>query len=112
VAGKGGHVDSLAHQLIDVIVGECRHVDALAAAHGRQKRDFVAAVERRIPSGKFLVARSDNRGTIFCKLGMARDVKSKKLLDRCGLGGLDGVLDVAGEFLEAAEKEDGDANGS
>jgi hypothetical protein len=32
------------------------------------------------------------------------------LLDRCGLGGLDGVLDVAGEFLEAAEKEDRHAN--
>ena len=60
VAYKGGHVDGFAHQLIDVIVGECRHVDALATAHGRQKRNFVAAVERRIPGGEFLIARSDN----------------------------------------------------
>ena len=85
-------------------------MDASAAAHGWQKRDFVAAVERRIPGGEFLVARSDNRRAVFCEFGIARGIKSKKLLDRCGLGGLDGVLDVAGEFLEAAEKEDRHAN--
>src|SRR5437016_908226 len=110
VADKSDHVDGLAHQLVDVILGECRHVYASAAAYGREKRDFVAGTERRIPCGEFLVARSDSRGAVFCELGMTRGVESEKLLERRGVCELDGVLGMAGEFLEAAEKEDRDAN--
>jgi hypothetical protein len=112
VACQRGYVDGLANQLIDVIVRECRHIDASAATYGREKRDFVAGEERRIPGGEFLVARSDHRGAVFCELGMARGVESEKLLDGRGVGELGGVFGMAGEFLEAAEKEDGDANGS
>jgi hypothetical protein len=83
---------------------------ASATAHGREKRDFVAGAERRIPRGEFLVARGDHRGAVFCELGMARGVESEKLLDRRGVYELDGIVGAAGEFLEAAEKEDADAN--
>ncbi len=75
-----------------------------AAAHGRQKGDFVAGAQRRIPGGEFLVARSDYRGAILCQLRMARSVKSEELLDRCCVGGLDGILGVACELFEAAEE--------
>lgn len=75
-----------------------------AAAYGREKRDFVAGAERGIPGGEFLVARSDHRGAVFCDLGMARGVESEKLLDRHSVCELDGILGMAGEFLEAAEK--------
>src|SRR5882762_6869300 len=85
VADERGHVDGLAHQLIDIVVRERCHIGASAATHGREKRDFVAGTERRIPGGEFLVARSDNRGTVFCELGMARDIESEKLLDRRGV---------------------------
>jgi len=110
VAGQRGHVDGLANQLVEVIVEECCHIDASAAAHGWEKRDFVAGAERRIPGGKFLVARSDNGRAVFCELGMARGTESEKLLDRRGVCELDGMLGMACEFLEAAEKEDGDTN--
>ena len=110
VAGQRRRVNGLANQLVEVIVGECRHVDASAAAHGREKRDFVAGAERRIPGGEFLVARSDNRGAVFCELGMPRGVESEELLDRRGICELHGMLGMAGEFLKAAEKEDRDAN--
>ncbi len=65
LADESEHVDGLAHQLIDVIVKGCRHIDASAAAHRRKKGDFVAGTERRIPGGEFLVARSDDRGAVF-----------------------------------------------
>lgn len=110
VMGQRGHVDGLAHQLVDVIVGECRHVDASATAHGREKGDFVAGMERRIPGGEFLVTRSDNRGTVFCEVGMARGIEGEKLLDRRGVCELDGIFGKAGEFLETAEKQNLHAN--
>jgi hypothetical protein len=56
VAGQRGHVDGLAHQLVDVIVGEGCHEGASAAAHGREKRDFVAGAERSVPGGELLIA--------------------------------------------------------
>ncbi len=85
-------------------------MDASAAAHRWQKRNFVTAAERRIPGGEFLVARSDNRGAVFCKLGMARGIQTEELLDRRGVCELGGVLGMASEFLEAAEKQDRYAN--
>ncbi len=75
-----------------------------AAAHGRQKGDFVAGAQRRIPCSEFLVARSNYRRAVFCQLRMARSVKSKKLLDRCGFGGLDGILGLTCKLFETAEE--------
>ena len=57
--GQRGHIDGLAHQLVDVIVRESRHADASAAAHGREKGDFVTGTERSVPGGELLIARSD-----------------------------------------------------
>jgi len=85
-------------------------MDASAAAHGREKGDFVAGAQRSIPGGEFLVARSDYRGAVFCELGVARRVDSEKLFDCRGVSQLGGVLGVAGELFETAEKEDRHAN--
>src|SRR5438874_1993793 len=41
---------------------------------------------------------------------MARGIKSEKFLDRRGVGELDGILGMAGEFFETAEKQDLHAN--
>ena len=41
---------------------------------------------------------------------MARGIESEELLDRPGVGELGGILSPAGEFFEAAEKEDLYAN--
>jgi hypothetical protein len=75
-----------------------------AAAHGRQKGDFVAGAQGRIPWSEFLVSRSDYRGAVFCQLRMARSVKSKKLLDSCRVGRLDGILDLTCKLFETAEE--------
>jgi len=75
-----------------------------AAAHGGEKGDFVAGAKTGIPGGKFLVARSDYRRTILCKIGMASGVEGEKLLDGSGVGELKGILCVTGEFLKAAEE--------
>src|SRR5258708_4764294 len=80
-------------------------MDASAAAHRWQKRNFVAAAERHIPRREFLVARSDNRGSVFCKLGIARGIETEELLDRRGVRELSDVLGMAGQFLEAADKQ-------
>ncbi len=104
------HIDGFAYQLVDVIVGECHHVDVSAAAHGREKCNLVAGTEWRIPGGKFLVARRNHRRAVFCKLWITRRIESEELLDRRGIRELGGILGVAGEVLEAAEKEDLHAN--
>src|SRR5207244_8006608 len=109
-AGQRNRVDGFSHQLKDVIVGQCRHGDASAAAHRRKKRNLVAGTEGSVPGGEFLVARSDYRRTVLCELRIARRVKSEELLDRGGIGELGGILGVAGEVLEAPEKEDRHAN--
>jgi hypothetical protein len=77
-----------------------------AAAHGREKGNFVAGTESGIPGGKFLVAGSDNGGAIFGEIRMAGGVKGKELLDGGAVRELKGILRLAGEFLETAEKED------
>jgi hypothetical protein len=56
LAGERGGVNRLAQQLVEVVVGEGRHGDASAAAHGGEKGDFVAGAEGRVPCGEFLVA--------------------------------------------------------
>jgi len=85
-------------------------VDASAAADGREKGDFVAGAQQRIPSGELLITRSDNGRAVFCELGMARGIESEELLDRGGIGEVNGILSPAGKFFEAAEKEDLYAN--
>jgi hypothetical protein len=111
VADQGGHVDGLAQELTDVVVEGRGHGSASAAAHGREEGDFVAGVERRVPSGEFLIAGGNKRGAEFGELRMARGVEDEELFDGGGVGGGDGFLGVAEDFLEAAEEEDFEANG-
>src|SRR5207249_10712984 len=104
------HSDGFAQQLVDVIVGECHHVEVSAAARGREKCNLVAGTEGRIPCGKFLVARRNHRRAVFCELWITRRIESEELLDRRRIGELGGILSMAGDVLEAAEKEDRHAN--
>jgi hypothetical protein len=86
-------------------------VEASAAAHGGKESDFVAGMEKRVPGGKFLVVGGDERRTVFGELGIARGVESEELFDGGGVGRFDGILSVADDFLEAAEKENFEASG-
>src|SRR5712664_2752315 len=86
-------------------------VSALAAAHGMKEGDFVAGAERRVPGGEFLVAGGDERRAVFCELGIPGGIKSEELFDGGGVCGVDRVLGLADEVLEAAEGEDFQANG-
>src|SRR5260370_29591498 len=53
VANYRGHLDGLAHQLVDIIVAS-RHWDASAAAHGRDNSEFVTAPHRPHPIADYL----------------------------------------------------------
>ncbi len=68
-------------------------------------------MERSVPGGEFLIAGGHERGAIFCELGIAGGINGEKLFDGGGAGEVDGILGVAGDFFEAAEEEDFDANG-
>jgi hypothetical protein len=68
-------------------------------------------MERSIPSGEFLIARSHDGGTVFRKLRDALGEESEELLDGRGILEFDGVLGAAEEFLETAKEEDFDADG-
>ena len=83
----------------------------LAAAHGRKERDFVAGMEGSVPGSEFLVAGGDERRAVFGELRIVGGIKSEELLDGGGIGGVDGVLGLANEVLEAAEEEDFEASG-
>jgi hypothetical protein len=58
VADQGCGVDALAHQKEQIVIGwrGQRGHKVLPAADGGQKGDFVAGVERGLPSSKFLIA--------------------------------------------------------
>jgi hypothetical protein len=110
VANQGRGVDGLANEGEEVGVGWAGHAVYLAAAHGRQERDFVAGMERRAPSGKFLVARGDYGSAETRELGMAGGVASEESFDKRAFGEVDGVFGAADNFLEAAEEEHLDAD--
>jgi hypothetical protein len=84
---------------------------ALAAAYGGKKGDFVAGMERSVPGGEFLVAGGDERGAKFCEFGNLRDKVGEELLDGSGVRNFQRFFGVAGNFLEATEEEDFDADG-
>ena len=105
VEGEGGLVNRLAHQPVDVFMKRRGHGDASAATHGREKCDFIAGMERRIPGGEFLVAGSDERGTEFGEIGMACDALREELLDRRGISQLDIFLRATNNFFQPAKEE-------
>ena len=84
---------------------------ALAAAHRRQKRYFIAGMQGRAPSGKFLIPRSYQRSTKSREFGVIHAVVREKRFDRRAIRQLDRVLRVADNFFEAPEKQHFHARG-
>lgn len=68
-------------------------------------------MEGSVPGGEFLIAGGDERGAVFCELGIAGGVQGEELFDGRGAGGFNPFLSAADDFFEAAEEEDFDANG-
>jgi hypothetical protein len=63
-------------------------------------------MKRSVPSSEFLIDGSNQGRAEFCELGIMSDVESKKLFDGGGIGGVDGILDLANDFFEAAKEQD------
>jgi len=78
----------------------------LAAAHRREKSDFVARVEYRVPRSKFLIARSHDRRAILSEFRSAGGIHSKELFDGHGVREVEGFLGVPDNIFQAAEKQD------
>jgi hypothetical protein len=62
-------------------------------------------MERCAPRGKFLIARSDQRGAEAREFGMAGPIVREKRFNRRAVGQLDGVFRVTYDFLEASKEK-------
>jgi hypothetical protein len=78
---------------------------ASAATYRRKKGDFVAGMQRRAPSGEFLIARGYQGGAEAGQLRAARNEGGEKLLDTRTGRQFDRFLGSACNFPEAAEEE-------
>jgi hypothetical protein len=78
----------------------------LAAAHRREKSDFVARVEYRVPRSKFLIARSHDRRAIPGEFRSAGNIHRKELFDGHGVREAEGFLGVPDNIFQTAEKQD------
>lgn len=63
-----------------------------------------------MPGDEFLIARSDDRRTVFCEFRDALGEENEELFDGCGVLEFDGVLGAAQELFQPAKEEDFDAN--
>ena len=102
-------VDRLANQLEDVIMNGRGHGFASATTDGWKESDFVARIDHRIPSRKFLVARGHDGRAIFGKLRKVAGIPGEKLLDGGGIGKVQRFLGVPDDIFQASEKQDLDA---
>jgi len=84
-------------------------LSSLAATNRREKRDFVFAMERRRPRGKFLIARGDQRSAKPRKFRMTRPVVGEESFYRRAVSDLDRVFGPAHDLFEPAEKKHLDA---
>lgn len=89
---------------------ERRHLRNLAAAHRREKSDFVAGVKRSIPRRKLLIARGDQRRAVLGEVRDARDVKSEELLDGRALGDFKRFFGKANGVFQAPKEQHLHAN--
>ena len=78
---------------------------ASAAAYRREKSDFIAGIERRAPSGEFLVAGCDQRGTVAAEFRATRDKLREEVFDARTDCELHTFLRTASNFFEAAEEK-------
>lgn len=68
-------------------------------------------MERSVPSGEFLVARSDERGAESGEFGIPGSEVGEEMLDGGRVGKLQRFLGVADDFLETAEEKDFETDG-
>ena len=76
-----------------------------AATYWRKECDFVAGMQRRAPSGEFLIARGYQGGAESGQLRPARNEAGEKFLDTRTGRQFDRFLGSARNFPEAAEEE-------
>lgn len=62
-------------------------------------------MQRRAPSSKFLIARSDQRSAKPGELGVIHAIVREKRFDRRAVGQLDRVFRLADDFFESAEEK-------
>ena len=108
---KRVRVDGFVDKQNKVAAGRGGHPLASAAAYRREKGDFVAGIEWRAPRREFLVARSNQRTAIPCKLRETGYECGKQILDTGAGCEFDKLLRCASRFLEPAKEEDLDPNG-
>ena len=83
---------------------------ALAAAHRREKRNFVAGMERRAPGREFLIARRNQRAAVARQFRLQRDAARKQRFDGRAFGKFKHIFRTSGDFLETAKEKHLDAN--
>jgi hypothetical protein len=99
-------VDRLANEFEDVLVQGRGHGLASATTDRWKESDFVARIDRRIPSHKFLVAGGYDGRAIFGKPRNARAIPGKKLLDAGSIRKVQECLGLPDDILQAPEKQD------
>ena len=78
-------------------------------ADGRKKGDIVAGGNTRLPSGKLLIARGDQRVAETCQLRVFCRVSVKKVGKGCAFGQLFELFGPPDELPDAPEKNHFDA---
>jgi hypothetical protein len=80
-------------------------VPSLTSADWGKKCDFVAGPDARIPGGKLLIARGDQRSTKFLEHGKPFRISCKEVFDRDAFRHLRGFLRNSRQFAEAPEEQ-------
>ena len=99
-------VDGLANELEDVIVRGRGHGFASATTDRRKESDFVARIDRRIPSRKFPVAGGHDGRAIFSKLRNSLAIPGEKLLDAGSIGKVQECLGLPDDIFQASKEQD------
>jgi hypothetical protein len=86
------------------------HEQALTAAYGRQKGDFIAGVERSAPCSELPIARGYQGGAILLKVGITSGVLGEEGFDIRVALHIERFLRVPGDFFQAAEEENLDTD--
>ena len=104
-------INRLANKLEDVVVKNGCHCFRSATADGWEEGDFITRMEHGIPSGKLLIAGSEDGGAVFGELRNALRIKSKELFDRGGLSEVQRFFRLTDHVFQAAEEKDLYADG-
>src|ERR1700674_4765370 len=84
--------------------------DTLPAADGREESDFIAGPQSGAPSGALLIAGSNQGRAILLELRITNGGLGEKRLNICVIREINRFLRSAGDFFQAAKKENLDAD--